>query len=94
MRSSVVRGTGGVVFPEIQYTTDGLAAIAAIIHQLAESNTPISALVKSMPSYAMCQKKLESPSQSVSEAVVQRAAADLREGMSIGNREEEVCRST
>ncbi len=81
-------GTGGVVFPEIQYTTDGLAAIAAIIHQLAESNTPISALVKSMPSYAMCQKKLESPSQSVSEAVVQRAATIYaKECQSIGEEE-------
>ena len=67
-------GTGGVIFPEIQYTTDGLAAIAAIIHQLAESNASISALVNTMPSYSMCQKKLESPSRSVSEAVVQRAA--------------------
>jgi phosphomannomutase len=67
-------GTGGVVFPEIQYTTDGLASIAAIAHQLAESNTTISALVNSIPSYTMCQKKVESPSQSVSEAVVQRAA--------------------
>ena len=67
-------GTGGVVFPEIQYTTDGLASIAAIVHQLAESNTTISALVNSIPSYTMFQKKLESPSQSVSEAVVQRAA--------------------
>ena len=67
-------GTGGVVFPEIQYTTDGLASIAAIVHHLSESNTRISSLVKSVPSYTMCQKKLESPSQSVSEAVVQRAA--------------------
>lgn len=67
-------GTGGVIFPEIQYTTDGLASIASIIHQLAESNTTVSALVNSVPSYTMCQKKLESPSQSVSEAVVQRAA--------------------
>ncbi len=67
-------GTGGVVFPEIQYTTDGLASIAAIVHQLAESNTRISSLVKSVPSYSMCQKKLESPSQSVSDAAVKRAA--------------------
>ncbi len=67
-------GTGGVVFPEIQYTTDGLSSAAAIVHQLAESNTTISTLINSIPSYAMCQKKLESPSQSVSEAVVKRAA--------------------
>ena len=67
-------GTGGVVFPEIQYTTDGLASIAAIIQQLAESNATISALVNLVPSYTMCRKKLESPSQLVSEKVVQRAA--------------------
>lgn len=67
-------GTGGVVFPEIQYTTDGLASVTAIVHQLAESNTTISALINLIPSYAMCQKKLASPSPSISEAVVGRAA--------------------
>ena len=79
-------GTGGVVFPEIQYTTDGLAAIAAIIHQLAESNASISALVNSMPNYARCQKKLESSSQSASEAVIQRAAQIYaKESQSVGD---------
>ena len=66
-------GTGGVVFPELQYTTDGMASIAAIVHQLAESEITISASVKSRPGYVMYQKKLESPSQEISEAVVQLA---------------------
>ena len=81
-------GTGGVVFPEIQYTTDGLASIVAIVHQLAESNTTISALINSIPSYTMCQKKLESPSQSVSEAVVQRAAEIYAEESQLTGEEE------
>ena len=81
-------GTGGVVFPEVQYTTDGLASIAAIVHHLSESNTRISSLVKSVPSYTMCQKKLESPSQSVSEAVVQRAAEIYAEKAQLATEDE------
>ena len=81
-------GTGGVIFPEVQYTTDGLASIAAIIHQLAESNTTISALINSIPSYVMCQKKLESPSQTASAAVVQRAAEIYAEERQLTGEEE------
>ena len=72
-------GTGGVVFPELQYTTDGMASIAAIVHQLAESGITVSASVKSRSGYVIYQKKLESPSQKISEAVVQLAAQTYAE---------------
>lgn len=65
-------GTGGVIYPELQYTTDGMASIAAIVQRFAESRTTVSELVASMPSYVMCKKKLEIPSQEIAEAVVQR----------------------
>ncbi len=67
-------GTGGVIFPELQYTTDGLASISAVVQRLADSDRTISALVKSNPHYVMCQKRLESPSEQVSDAVVRLMA--------------------
>ncbi len=66
-------GTGGVIYPEIQYTSDGIASIAAIVQLLAESGRTISELVDAMPNYAMCKKKLEIPSQEHAEIVVQHA---------------------
>ena len=66
-------GTGGVIYPDLHYTTDGIASIAAIVQFLAESDTTISELVAAMPSYVMCKKKLEIPSQEIAETVVQEA---------------------
>ncbi len=58
-------GTGGVIYPTLHYTTDGIASIAAIMQHLAESDTTISALVENVPHYEMCRKKLEIPSQEI-----------------------------
>ena len=67
-------GTGGVIYPELQYTTDGIASIAAIIQLLAESSaSTISELIASIPSYAICKEKLEVPSQQIADAVLQLA---------------------
>ena len=66
-------GTGGVIYPEIHYTTDGIASIAAIVQFLAESGRTVSELVATMPSYVICKKKLEIPSQEIAETVVQAA---------------------
>ena len=67
-------GTGGVIYPELQYTTDGIASIAAIVQLLAEL-TPltISEVIASIPSYAICKEKLEVPSQQIADLVLQRA---------------------
>lgn len=56
-------GTGGVIYPSINYTTDGIASIAAIIQHLAESQSTVTELVDMMPKYQMCRKKLEIASQ-------------------------------
>jgi len=56
-------GTGGVIYPNIHYTTDGIASLAAIAQYLAESGATVTQLVKNMPQYQMCRKKLEIPSQ-------------------------------
>ena len=67
-------GTGGVIYPEIQYTTDGIASMAAIVQFLAESSaSTISEVIGSMPSYAICKEKLEVPSQQIADAVLQLA---------------------
>ncbi len=67
-------GTGGVIYPELQYTTDGVASIAAIVQLLAESSaSTISEVIASIPSYAICKEKLEVPSQQIADAVLQLA---------------------
>ena len=67
-------GTGGVIYPKLQYTTDGIASIAAIIQFLAESSPlTVSDVIASIPSYAICKEKLEVPSQQIADAVLQLA---------------------
>ena len=67
-------GTGGVIYPELQYTTDGIASIAAIVQLLAESNfSAISEIIASIPSYAICKEKLEVSSQQIADVVLQLA---------------------
>ena len=67
-------GTGGVIYPELQYTTDGIASMAAIVQLLAEfSPSTISEVIASIPSYAICKEKLEVPSQQIADVVLQCA---------------------
>ncbi|MXY26877.1 phosphoglucosamine mutase [Candidatus Poribacteria bacterium] len=66
-------GTGGVIYPDIHYTTDGIASIAAITQYLAESGGTVTQLVENMPQYQMCRKKLEIPSQEVAARLIERA---------------------
>lgn len=66
-------GTGGVIYPAIHYTTDGIASIAAIVQRLAESGHTVTRLVENMPQYEMCRKKLEIPSQEIATHLVELA---------------------
>ena len=73
-------GTGGVIYPELQYTTDGIASIAAIVQLLTESSvSTISEIIASIPSYAICKEKLEVPSQQTADAVLQGAVEAYRD---------------
>lgn len=73
-------GTGGVIYPELQYTTDGIASIAAIVQLLAESKaSTISEIIASIPSYAICKEKLEVSSQQIADAVLQLAIETYRD---------------
>lgn len=66
-------GTGGIIYPDVHYTTDGIASIAAITQYLAESGGTVTQLVENMPHYEMCRKKLEIPSQEVATQIVDLA---------------------
>ena len=73
-------GTGGVIYPELQYTTDGIASIAAIIQFLAESSPlTVSEVITSIPSYAICKEKLEVPSQQIADVVLQLAIESYKD---------------
>lgn len=83
-------GTGGVIFPEIHYTTDGMTALAVIIQQLAETEATISELISQIPQYSIIKKKIEIPTQELAEALTQKAAKyyagenlDLTDGVKI-----------
>lgn len=77
-------GTGGVIYPDIHYTTDGIASIAAIVQYLAESGSTVTDLVKSMPQYQMCRKKLEISSQELAIRLVDLMLTVYEEERAIG----------
>ncbi len=66
-------GTGGVIYPDIHHTTDGIATIAAIVQLLSKANSPLTTLVENMTHYEMCRKKLEISSQNIAAQLVARA---------------------
>lgn len=72
-------GTGGVIYPDVHYTTDGITSIAAITQHLAESGRTVTQLVENMPQYQMCRKKLEIPSQAVATHLVDIALKVYKE---------------
>ena len=77
-------GTGGVIYPDIHYTTDGIASIAAIVQYLAESGSTVTDLVKSMPQYQMCREKLEISSQELATRLVDLTLKVYEEERAIG----------
>ena len=73
-------GTGGVIYPELQHTTDGIASTAAIIQFFVESSPlTVSEVIASIPNYAICKEKLEVPSQQIADAVLQLAMETYRD---------------
>jgi phosphomannomutase len=51
-------GSGGVILPRIQYTHDGLAAMALVLDGLAARRTRVSRLAAELPTYVMRKKKV------------------------------------
>ena len=77
-------GTGGVIYPDVHYTTDGITSIAAIVQHLAESGGTVTQLVENLPHYQMCRKKLEIPSQEVATHLVDMALQVYKEACAAG----------
>ena len=77
-------GTGGVIYPNVHYTTDGITSIAAIVQHLAESGGTLTQLVEHIPQYQMCRKKLEIPSQEVATQLVDSVLKVYKEACEAG----------
>ena len=67
-------GTGGVILPNWQHTTDGIAAISVIVQMLAESDDSIQSRVRNLPEYKMHKIKLKIDRQATADELVRRAA--------------------
>ena len=77
-------GTGGVIYPDVHHTTDGITSIAALTQSLAESGSTVTQLVENMPHYQMCRKKLEIPSQAAATQLVDSALKVYKEECEVG----------
>ena len=77
-------GTGGVIYPNVHHTTDGITSLAAIAQYLAASGGTVTQLLENMPQYQMCRKKLEIPSQEVATRLVERTLKTYREASDAG----------
>ena len=77
-------GTGGVIYPDVHYTTDGITSIAAIVQYLAESGRTVTQIVENMPQYQMCRKKLDIPSQEVATHLVENVLRVYKEECGVG----------
>lgn len=51
-------GNGGVINPEIQYTRDGMGAMALILQYLSEEEEPISHIINGLPRYKMIKEAI------------------------------------
>lgn len=83
-------GTGGVIYPVVHYTTDGITSLAIITQLLAESDKKVSELIDAIPQYQMVRKKIEISSQELAFELVQKSAQafsgenlDLTDGVKI-----------
>ncbi len=52
-------GNGGIINPEIQYTRDGMGAMALILQYLAEEKQALSYIVKGLPRYKIIKEALK-----------------------------------
>ncbi len=51
-------GNGGVILPEVNFTRDGMVAMALILQYMAEDGKSLSQLVRDLPEYYMVKKKI------------------------------------
>ncbi|MFW6437509.1 MAG: phosphoglucosamine mutase, partial [Armatimonadota bacterium] len=56
-------GSGGIVFPRINYAHDSIAALAHILDLMAQRGQPISELVAEVPKYTIVKREIVCPPQ-------------------------------
>ncbi len=82
-------GNGGVIYPRLNFARDSLVGMALILHLLAPTGQTITALVSSLPRFAMIKEKMKCPSDKISRIlrmVRHEYAAcpmDLRDGVKV-----------
>lgn len=79
-------GSGGIVFPRINYAHDSIAALGHIINLMAERAEPISRLIAQVPRYTIVKREIVCPPQraySVLEELRQRLDAPWAEGIDL-----------
>ncbi len=83
-------GTGGVIFPEIHHTSDGITSAAVAVQLLIESGETLSSLVSQFPKYFIAKKSLPIPPSVEGDEIIRRAIAafnherlDLTDGVKI-----------
>jgi phosphomannomutase len=60
-KSAVIggEGNGGVINPEIQYTRDGMGAMALILQHIAEEKKSLSGIINGLPRYEMIKEAIK-----------------------------------
>lgn len=83
-------GNGGVINPEIQYTRDGMAAMALILQYLAEEEKPLSDIINSLPRYKMVKEAIKMEDRKEGKKLLEKIRKtnknkklDLRDGVRI-----------
>ncbi len=56
-------GSGGIVFPRINYAHDSIAALGHIVNLMAERGRPISELIAEIPRYTIVKREVVCPPQ-------------------------------
>jgi phosphomannomutase len=56
-------GSGGIVFPRINYAHDSIAALAHILNLMAERGEPMSRLIAQVPKYTIVKREVVCPPQ-------------------------------
>lgn len=52
-------GNGGVIWPAVTYVRDSLSAMAMVLSLLQQSRSPLSDIVRGIPSYAIVKEKVD-----------------------------------
>jgi phosphomannomutase len=82
-------GSGGVIYPRINFARDSLVGMALILHLLAETGRPLSQILKDIPALPMVKEKMPCPSGKI-KAILNmlrrqyaNAPLDLRDGVKV-----------